>query len=452
MFFKVSERIMHRVRWFLLASWLLLTLSLLYDPLSPLLTQANHSWSPLTIDPTLCVEVQGQCFAMEPYSVGPAIFWGIILPVAILSFITFGHELWRRICPLSFVSQLPNRLGLQRQVRQFNRITERVSYATPKIKPESWLGKNHTYLQFGLLFLGLCGRIVFFNATRPLLAGLFLVTMGAAISVGYLFAGKSWCQYFCPMAPVQQIYMQPAAIFSSQANVTPVGPTQSMCREVSAQEVDEGACVGCKKSCIDIDGERAYWATLKKPQQSFLHYAYLGLVCGYFAYYYLYSGNWNYYLSGVWAQDNHQLETVFDTGFYLFGQGINIPKLLAAPLTLGVFTAIGVALGHQLEKNYHQWMFLVTGTENIEQIRHQLFSIVTFVVFHIYFAFGGRPFLQLLPVWLQYSYQVAIILLSLLWLKRVWGRSSARYKAEGKAVKKRKTGQGKHASVLSVKE
>ncbi|NJN23881.1 MAG: hypothetical protein HC810_05135 [Acaryochloridaceae cyanobacterium RL_2_7] len=66
-------------------------------------------------------------------------------------------------------------------------------------------------------------------------------------------------------------------------------------------------------------------------------------------------------------------------------------------------------------------MFLVAGNENITQIRHHLFTLVTFVVFHIYFAFGGRPFLQLLPLWLQYGYQGGIILLSLLWLRRVWG-------------------------------
>ncbi|NJN23879.1 MAG: hypothetical protein HC810_05125 [Acaryochloridaceae cyanobacterium RL_2_7] len=126
------------------------------------MTQSNHPWSPLAVDPSVCVRVQGNCFEMESYALGPAIFWGMVLPIAILSFITFGHELWRRICPLSFLSQLPNRLGIQRQVRQFNRITERVSYGTPKIRPESWLGRNHLYLQFGLLYLGLCGRILFF--------------------------------------------------------------------------------------------------------------------------------------------------------------------------------------------------------------------------------------------------------------------------------------------------
>ncbi|NJN23880.1 MAG: 4Fe-4S binding protein [Acaryochloridaceae cyanobacterium RL_2_7] len=191
----------------------------------------------------------------------------------------------------------------------------------------------------------------FFNATRPLLAGLFLVTMGAAIAVGYLFAGKSWCQYFCPMAPVQQIYMQPMAILSSGAHRTSVGPTQSMCRISSEMEVDQGACVGCKKSCMDIDGEGAYWATINKPQSSFLHYAYLGLVCGYFAYYYLYAGNWNYYLSGVWAQDSHQLESIFQAGFYLRGYRIEIPKVVAAPLTLGLFTLLGVGIGQLVEKN-----------------------------------------------------------------------------------------------------
>jgi hypothetical protein len=109
MFFQISERVMHRVRWVLLSSWILLILSLFFDPISPILTEANHLWSPIHIDPSRCVLVQGKCFEMQPYAIAPSIFWGIVLPIAILSFLTFGHELWRRICPLSLLSQLPQR-------------------------------------------------------------------------------------------------------------------------------------------------------------------------------------------------------------------------------------------------------------------------------------------------------------------------------------------------------
>lgn len=432
MFFQISERIMHRVRWVLLSSWILLILSLFFDPISPILTEAHHLWSPIRIDPSRCVLVQGKCFEMQPYAIAPSIFWGIVLPIAILSFLTFGHELWRRICPLSLLSQLPQRLGIQRRVRQFNSITERFNSEVPKIKPDSWLGKNHTYLQFGLLYLGLCGRILFFNANRPLLAGLFLWTMLAAIAVGYLYAGKSWCQYFCPMAPVQTIYTQPMSLFSSKPHTTKSRLSQSMCRIPSTQDPDQSACVGCKSHCIDIDGEKAYWSTINQPQQSFLRYSYWGLVIGYFAYYYLYSGSWDYYLSGVWAQDAHQLDALFGPGFYLGGQPLEIPKILAAPMTLGAFTGLGYWMGRSLEHHYGRWLLHKHSIANPELVRHRLFCLVTFTVFHVYFAFGGRPFLQLLPLGLQYSYQAGIVILSLLWLRRVWGRSHQIYKQERK--------------------
>ena len=437
MFYKIPERWMHKTRWILLCSWVSLTVSLIFDPITSKFTMANHAWSPLRLDLSRCIQVQGECFELRPYAIAPSIFWGLVLPIAILSLLIFGHELWRRICPLSFISQLPRRLGIQRQVRMVHPITEKITRATPKIKPDSWLGKNHTYLQFGLLYLGLCGRILFFNATRPLLAGLFVVTVFSAIAVGYLYAGKSWCQYFCPMAPVQTIYTQPLSLLSSRAYQTPK-PPQSMCREITDQATDQSACVACKKSCIDIDSEKSYWATIHQPQQSFLRYGYWGLVVGYFTYYYLYAGNWNYYLSGVWAQDEHQLNALFNAGFYIAGHAIPIPKLLAVPLTLAFFTALGYGLGRSLEHGYGTWLFRRHSIVNPELVRHRLFCLVTFTVFHFYFAFGGRPFLKLLPTWFEYSYQVGIILLSILWLRRVWGLSQKRFQSDIKAFKKLK--------------
>ena len=69
-------------------------------------------------------------------------------------------------------------------------------YELAKVQSDSWLGRNHPYLQFGWLFVGLCGRILFFNADRLVLAGWLLFTIVAAIAVGYFYSGKSWCQYF----------------------------------------------------------------------------------------------------------------------------------------------------------------------------------------------------------------------------------------------------------------
>ena len=74
--------------------------------------------------------------------------------------LVFGHETWRRICPLSFLSQIPRALGIQRQRKIVNNRTGKVRYELVKVAQDSWLGCNHLYLQFGLLFLGLTLRIL----------------------------------------------------------------------------------------------------------------------------------------------------------------------------------------------------------------------------------------------------------------------------------------------------
>src|SRR4028118_951583 len=128
MFAKISEREMHRVRWVLTSGWLLLIVSLFYDPISAWLTDSTNSMSPLRIDPASCVKVQGNCLEEVPYALGAPIFWGIIVPAAIFSLLVCGHEFWRRICPLSFLSQIPRALGRQRQRKRTDPTTGKARY------------------------------------------------------------------------------------------------------------------------------------------------------------------------------------------------------------------------------------------------------------------------------------------------------------------------------------
>ncbi|NJN38167.1 MAG: cyclic nucleotide-binding domain-containing protein [Acaryochloridaceae cyanobacterium CSU_3_4] len=435
-FARLSERRMHWIRSALTIAWLLIVVSLFYDPWTPALTTPNHPWSPLRL-PEDCIAVQGQCLVEQPYPLGTTLFWGAIVPAAIFILLVFGHEAWRRICPLSFLSQIPRSLGWQRQLKRENSKTGKVRYELVKVRPDSWLGRNYLYLQFGWLFVGLCGRILFFNADRLVLALWLLFTITAAILVGYLLSGKSWCNYFCPMAPVQRIYSEPGGLFSSQAHMSDQLITQSMCRIVLPDGKEQSACVACQNPCIDIDAERAYWDGLHKPEESFLRYGYIGLVVGYFVYYYLYAGNWNYYFSGAWARQSDQLASLLSPGFYLFGRTINIPKLMAVPLTLGIFTVIGHQGGRWLENrlrvyNRHHWKLAP------ETIRHRIFTLCTFSIFNFFFIFGGRPLVQLLPLWGQYLYDLGLVLLSTLWLYKTLQRSPDLYSRENLASRFRK--------------
>lgn len=437
MFAQLPELRMHWIRWVLTIGWLLIIASLFYDPWTSALTEPDHPWSPLRL-PDACIQVQGECLSEQPYPLGTTLFWGAIVPSAIFILLVFGHELWRRICPLSFLSQIPRALGWQRQFKRENKKTGKVRYELAKVDSNSWLGRNYPYVQFGWLFAGLCGRILFFNADRLVLAGWLLFTVAAAIAVGYWYGGKSWCQYFCPMAPVQSIYSEPGGLLSSKAHTSEQSITQSMCRTVLPDGKEQSACVACQNPCIDIDAERTYWNRLNKPETSFLRYGYVGLVVGYFGYYYLYAGNWNYYFSGAWLRQTDQLASLFDPGLYLFGQAINIPKLVAVPLVLGGCTAIGYWGGRWIEKRIKAYSRRNHTNLAIETIRHRIFTLCTFGIFNFFFIFGGRPLIQLLPWSVQYLYDLTLVALSTLWLYKTWRRSPDLYSRENLANRFRK--------------
>jgi CRP-like cAMP-binding protein len=435
---QVSEKKMHWVRMIIAIGWLTLIASLFYDPISHIFTEPENTWSFLHlpyegIDPEKCreyVTVQGKCVEEHPYALGAKIFWGMILPIGVMILLLFGHEFWRRICPLSFLSQIPRALGIQRQRKEVNPRTGSVRYELVKIKPDSWLGRNHLYFQFIFLCVGLALRILFINSHRLLLGSWFVLTVLAAIAVGYLYAGKSWCQYFCPMGPVQLAYNGPRALLGSEAYKDKI-PTQSMCRTVIEGQ-EKSACVTCQSPCFDIDAERNYWEILHKPGRKFAQYGYVGLVVGFYLYYLLYSGTLKYYYSGAWNHEEDQLAKLFSPGFYIFNQPIPIPKLIAAPLTIAVFVIGSYFLFCRLEKAYKAYRLRNGKPVSQERVQHIFFSLATFASFNTYFMFGGRPVLKLLlPPRLELGFNAFVIFISGIWLYRTLGRTSESYTREG---------------------
>lgn len=437
MFAQIPERQMHWIRWVLTIGWLLVIASLFYDPWTVKLTNPDHPWSPLRL-PGECIQVQEACLQQVPYPLGATVFWGLVVPSGIFVLLIFGHELWRRICPLSFLSQIPRALGVQRQFKRENSKTGKVRFELAKVKPDSWLGRHYQYIQFGYLFIGLCGRILFFNADRWVLGSWLVFTIIAAIAVGYFYGGKSWCQYFCPMAPVQTVFSEPRGLLGSKAHQSDRKITQSMCRTVQPDGSEQSACVACQSPCIDIDSERTYWDGLSRPEEQIIRYGYLGLMIGYFVYYYLYAGNWEYYFSGFWNRDPNQLASLMSPGLYLFGQTIGIPKLFAVPLVLGAFTLIAIGLGRWIESRLQQSYQTRHPGANTEVIRHRLFAICAFIAFNFFFLFAGRPLLCLTPLWVQFLFDGIILFSSTLWLQQSWVRDPALYSRENLASRLRK--------------
>ncbi len=436
---------MHRVRWLLTFGWFTLIVSFFYDPITTEFTKASNLASPFhvkpetALDPALCSKIQDVCMEAKPFEMSALIWWAMIVPCAIIILLLLGHEVWRRICPLSFLSQLPRALGIQRRRKVVDPITGETRLELVTIGENSWLGRNHLYVQFGLFVTGLGARILFVNSDRHALGGFLIATILCAIVVGYLYAGKSWCQYFCPMSPVQLVYTGPRALLGSQAHLQqkPV-VTQSMCRTVTPSGQEQSACVGCKSNCIDIDAEKTYWSELKKPGRRLVQYGYLGMVIAFYVYYFLYAGDWNYYFTGSWTHEEDQISKIFDPGFYIAGHVIPIPKYIAVYLTFAVAIALTVSLGFALEKFYRSFMAWRGHRVSAEQAQHAAFTIFTAASFWVFFSYGARPWLNKMPVWVVLTFNAVVVLIGSMWLFRTFGRTRMQYDRESMATSLRK--------------
>ena len=436
---------MRWVRGTLALAWLVLIASMFYDPVTPWLTRPDTLSSPFRLTDHTVV-VQGKALAQAPYPMGVRIFWTMLLPFLPMFLMVLGHEAWRRVCPLSFFSQIPRMLGTQSRLRRFSRTTGMVEVKLRLVEPDSWLKEHFWYVQFGLLATGLCLRLIGINSSGPALATFFLFVIVSAIAVGYRYGGKTWCNYICPVSVVQRIYSEPHGLFESQAHLQKQPITQSMCR-VSTVNGVQSNCVGCLSPCPDIDLERAYWQTLETPGRRFAYYGYFGLVWAFYTYYFLYAGNWDYYYSGAWTHEADALTsaTLLGPGFYIGGLSIAIPKLVAAPLTIAVFIFSAYGLGCGLERLYGWAMARRGRVLDRRVLLHRAFSVATFLTINSFYFFAGRPNIRLMPAFVQATLNAAIVTLSTLWLVRVLGRSPARYQRESvvntllKQLKKFKT-------------
>ena len=415
---KVSEKKMHIIRYVLVIGWLVLISSLFYDPFTAYLTEPNNTLSPLRDNQLLeTILVQGKPLNEQIYPVGARIFWGMVVPTAIMILLVFGHETWRRICPLYFLSQIPRKLGLKPLL---------------DIHKNSWLTRNHFYLQFFLFFIGLNSRILFINSARLALGLFLLTTILAAMTMVFLYGGRSWCHYVCPFGLVQNVFTGPRSLLGSNVSQAPAQSiTQSMCRTVDNLNGEEqSACIGCKSACLDINAEETYWTDMQKPGRKFAQYGYLGLVVSYFVYYRLYAGNFDYYFSGAWTHEENQLATLFSPGFYLFNEPVDIPKIVAVPLTLGLGVIVSNWICSRIEKYYRNYLKRRRTFIDAEQVTHRMFSLVTFIAFNSFFIYGGRPEILRMPMPLQFFFNAVVVLVSSIWLCRTWGRSSAQYQRE----------------------
>ena len=111
---------------------------------------------------------------------GTALVWTVLIPILPLFIVVVGYNRWRKICPLAWVAALG-------QFLQW----------VPKRNVSGWFEKNYYTFQFTLLFLALSTRLLLLNFEGTFLALFFLALVVIAFVTNIVYAGKSWCNFFC---------------------------------------------------------------------------------------------------------------------------------------------------------------------------------------------------------------------------------------------------------------
>ena len=407
-------------RWALLLSWLGLIAVLLRPDLGP----AHRSQA--CPDPTLC----------RP-GIGNDLFWNIGLPLVILA-VVLSHELWRRICPLSFVSQLFRALGWQRTV--LNRAGKPQVAA---VAETSWLARHHIQLQWSLLIAGLTLRLLIVNSDGPILALLFAAALLAALISGWAYSGKAFCQYLCPFAPAQRILSGPRSLLSSPAHLGSASKTtQSMCRTLGAQGQEISACVACARPCFDIDAERTYWHSLSGQRgMAWAWYSYPGLILAFFLLIESYApaggiaAGVDYLRDNLFAYDGRLAAMAWQS---VLPEGWPpLPRLLAMPALLSAGGVLSERLFHWIEQLQVRQLRASSPELAKERAMHRTRLLASFAAINSYFFFKGTLLDDGSPLG-SLELHLLVVAISSVWLYRSWDRDRGVYERESTSTSLRR--------------
>ncbi|HRE16525.1 MAG TPA: FAD-dependent oxidoreductase [Rhodocyclaceae bacterium] len=182
---------------------------------------------------------------------GLFLFWNILVPSLPLVFFA-APGLWRNLCPLSTMNQVPRVFGFTRGLTLSN-----------------WLKEYAFVFGMTVLFVAVPARQLVMNHDGLATAALVATLLGLAFFGGLLFKGKSgWCSTFCPLLPVQRLYGQTPMVLVPNSHCEP--------------------CVGCTKNCYDFNPQAAYLADQYDDDPHYRGYrrffagAFPGLILAYF--------------------------------------------------------------------------------------------------------------------------------------------------------------------------
>ncbi len=309
------------------------------------------------------------------------VVWTMVVAALPLFIVLIGYHRWRKICPLAFFSQLPIALHLQGR----RRASKSFEF-------------NYYYAAFTIFFIALWLRLIATNGDGLMLGLGFVAITALAFAVGTIYTGKTWCNYLCPLSFIEKIYTEPHGL-----------------RETANSQCSR--CTACKKFCSDINEENGYWKELELTSKRLVYLAFPGLVFGFYFYYFLQAGNWDYYFGGSWTNQPDLWRTAFSRGVdartagFLFAP--SVPRAVAAFLTLAISALFSVAAFVLLERSLLQLL-----RTDAARVRHITLSIAAFAAFILFYTFAGAPSLRKLPWAFPHIFLIVVVLVATLFLKR----------------------------------
>jgi len=326
------------------------------------------------------------------------IVWTVVVAGIPLFIVLVGYHRWRRLCPLAFFSQIAVRLK------------------RPGIlKASPWLEANYYYVSFGVFFFSLWMRLIATNGDGHAISAFFVMISVAALIFGVFYTGKTWCNYICPLSFIEKIYTEPHGLRETK---------NSQCTK----------CTACKKSCPDINEENGYWKEIDSRPKRFVYYAFPGLVFGFYFYYYLQAGNWDYYFNGNWTKQSMVMHWAFlpgrnaETAGFFFAPAV--PRALASILTLAVCALGSAFLFSLLERPVAKLLKRRDPEMESGRLPHVMFTIAAATAFITFYTFAGAPTLWRAPWAVPHVFIIIVVLTATLYLARRIRRRQATFAEE----------------------
>jgi hypothetical protein len=290
------------------------------------------------------------------------VVWTIVVAALPLFIVLVGYYRWRRICPLAFFAQIP--VWLRRPG------TRRAS---------QWSETHYYFIAFAVFFFSLWLRLIATNGDGHAITIFFVLLSLAALIIGAVYTGKSWCNYICPVSFIEKIYTEPQSLQETE---------NSQCEKCSA----------CKKFCPDINEENGYWKEIALRSKRAVYFAFPGLVFAFYFYYYLQAGTWDYYFGGRWTNEPGVIRSAFLPGHDAATAGFFFlpvaPRALAAAITLLFLALASYLLFSACERAIVNWLRRRESATDLNRARHITFSIAAFTAFIVFYSFAGQPSLR----------------------------------------------------------